>query len=59
MNDQDERRAAEREGDRRRGDRRRSQLSVFIERRMGERRRVQRRLVDVFRNFLGLPPLEK
>jgi hypothetical protein len=58
VNQEDERRASEREGDRRRTDRRRSQISIFVERRMGDRRRVQRRLVDVFRNFLGLPPLE-
>jgi hypothetical protein len=55
--DDSERRANERE-DRRRSDRRRSQISVVIERRMGDRRRVQRRLVDVFRSFLGLPPLD-
>ena len=59
MTDQDDRRASEREGDRRRGERRRSQLSIFVERRLGDRRRIQRRLVDVFRKFLGLPPLEK
>lgn len=52
-----ERRASERE-DRRREERRQSQIGVFIERRLGERRRVQRRLVDVFRSFLGLPPLD-
>ena len=56
MTEQD-RRASERE-DRRRSDRRRSQISVFIERRLGDRRRVQRRLIDVFRSFLGLPPLD-
>jgi hypothetical protein len=57
LNDDSERRSEERE-DRRRSDRRRSQISIFIERRLGDRRRVQRRLVDVFRSFLGLPPLD-
>ena len=52
-----QRRASERE-ERRRKDRRQSQISIFIERRLGDRRRVQRRLVDVFRSFLGLPPLD-
>jgi hypothetical protein len=59
VTDDNDRRASEREGDRRRGERRRSQLGVFVERRLGDRRRIQRRLVDVFRNFLGLPPNEK
>ena len=54
---EEDRRASERE-DRRRSDRRRSQISIFIERRLGDRRRVQRRLIDVFRSFLGLPPLD-
>ena len=44
--------------DRRRKDRRQSQIAVFVERRLGDRRRVPRRLVDVFRGFLGLPPLD-
>jgi len=52
-----DRRASERE-ERRREDRRQSQISVFIERRLGDRRRVHRRLIDVFRSFLGLPPLD-
>jgi hypothetical protein len=52
-----DRRAADRD-DRRQGERRRSQLSIFIERRLRDRRRLPRRLVDVFRRFLGLPPLE-
>jgi hypothetical protein len=56
--DDADRRAAERE-DRRRGDRRRSQLAVFIERRFAERRRVPRRLIDAFRSFLGLAPLDE
>ena len=56
MNETD-RRASERE-ERRREDRRQSQISVFIERRLGDRRRVHRRLIDVFRSFLGLPPLD-
>jgi hypothetical protein len=55
-NDSD-RRASERE-DRRRGERRRSQISIFIERRFGDRRRIPRRLLDVFRSFLGLPPAD-
>jgi hypothetical protein len=55
--DDSERRSSERD-ERRRSDRRRSQISIFIERRLGDRRRVQRRLVDVFRSFLGLPPLD-
>jgi hypothetical protein len=56
LNDDDsDRRATERE-DRRRGERRRSQISIFIERRFGDRRRIPRRLIDVFRSFLGLPP---
>ncbi|HTD37819.1 MAG TPA: hypothetical protein VK669_09915 [Candidatus Limnocylindrales bacterium] len=54
---ENDRRASERE-ERRRKDRRQSQISIFIERRLGDRRRVQRRLVDVFRSFLGLPPLD-
>jgi len=52
-----ERRANETE-DRRRGERRQSQSAVVAERRVGERRRIPRRLVDVFRSFLGLPPLD-
>jgi capsule polysaccharide export protein KpsE/RkpR len=52
-----ERRASER-AERRRTDRRQSQISIFIERRFGERRRVPRRLIDVFRSFLGLAPLD-
>lgn len=52
-----DRRASERE-ERRRTERRRSQLTIFIERRLGDRRRIPRRLVDVFRSFLGLAPLD-
>jgi hypothetical protein len=55
LNDDSDRRSSERE-DRRRGERRRSQISIFIERRFGDRRRIPRRLIDVFRSFLGLPP---
>jgi hypothetical protein len=55
VNEDSERRASERE-DRRRGERRQSQISIFIERRFGDRRRIPRRLIDVFRSFLGLPP---
>ncbi|HEY0615783.1 MAG TPA: hypothetical protein VGC96_14125 [Candidatus Elarobacter sp.] len=58
MQDEAERRTAERD-DRRRGDRRGSQISIFVERRFGDRRRVPRRLIDVFRAFLGLPPLDR
>ena len=58
MDDDADRRAPD-DGDRRRGDRRRSQLAIFAERRFGERRRVPRRLIDAFRSFLGLPPLEE
>jgi hypothetical protein len=48
-------------GDRRRGDRRSAAsdvdpANVAVERRVRERRRIARRLVDVFRSFLGLPP---
>jgi hypothetical protein len=57
VNDDKDRRAEARE-DRRRGERRRSQISIFIERRLGDRRMLPRRLVDVFRSFLGLPPLD-
>ncbi|HTD35682.1 MAG TPA: hypothetical protein VK665_18680 [Candidatus Elarobacter sp.] len=53
-----ERRESERE-DRRRAERRRSQIGIFIERRLGERRRLPRRLIDVFRAFLGLAPLDE
>ena len=45
--------------DRRRTERRRSQIGIFIERRLGDRRRVPRRLIDVFRAFLGLAPLDE
>ena len=58
MNDETDRRSAEREERRRGADRRRSQLAIFIERRLGDRRVLPRRLVDVFRSFLGLPPLD-
>ena len=57
VNDDTDRRSTERE-DRRRGERRRSEISIFIERRFGDRRRIPRRLVDVFRSFLGLAPLD-
>jgi hypothetical protein len=57
VNDDTDRRAAERE-ERRRRERRRSQLSIFVERRLGDRRRLPRRLIDVFRKFLGLAPLD-
>jgi hypothetical protein len=50
-----ERRANETE-DRRRAERRQSQSAVSAERRVGERRRIPRRLVDAFRSFLGLAP---
>ena len=53
-----DRRSAERD-DRRRGERRRSQIGGFVERRVGERRRLPRRLVDAFRSFLGLRPLDE
>ena len=56
--DDADRREPERD-DRRRGDRRRSQIAVFIERRFGDRRRVPRRLIDAFRSFLGLAPLDE
>jgi hypothetical protein len=52
-----ERREDERH-DRRRAERRRSRLAIFIERRLRDRRLLPRRLVDVFRSFLGLPPSE-
>jgi hypothetical protein len=45
--------------DRRRTERRRSQIGIFVERRLGDRRRVPRRLIDVFRAFLGLAPLDE
>jgi hypothetical protein len=57
VDDDTDRRSSERE-ERRRGDRRRSQIAIFIERRFGDRRVLPRRLVDVFRSFLGLPPLD-
>jgi hypothetical protein len=59
VNDDPKRRSDETEDDRRRGDRRRSQLSIFIERRLGDRRRIPRRLIDSFRAFLGLPPFDR
>jgi hypothetical protein len=57
VNDETDRRASERD-ERRRGERRQSQIAIFIERRLGDRRVLPRRLVDVFRSFLGLPPLD-
>ncbi len=53
-----ERRESERD-DRRRTERRRTQTGVDVERRLGERRRLPRRLIDVFRAFLGLTPLDE
>jgi hypothetical protein len=43
--------------DRRRGERRGGQLAIFINRRLGDRRRVARAFLDRLRSFLGLPPL--
>jgi hypothetical protein len=43
--------------ERRRRERRGAQLAIFINRRLGERRRVARALLDRLRSFLGLPPL--
>jgi hypothetical protein len=58
VQDEPDRRAAERE-DRRRSERRQSQTTASVERRLGERRRVPRRLIDAFRSFLGLAPLDE
>jgi hypothetical protein len=44
-------------GERRRGQRRGAQLAIFADRRLGERRRAARALLDRLRTFLGLPPL--
>ncbi len=43
-------------GDRRLSQRRSAQGTPEVERRAGERRRIARRLIDVFRAFLHLPP---
>jgi hypothetical protein len=43
--------------DRRRRERRGSQLAIFVNRRLGERRRAARAFLDRLRAFLGLPPL--
>ncbi|HEV2641103.1 MAG TPA: hypothetical protein VGT98_00275 [Candidatus Elarobacter sp.] len=42
--------------ERRRGERRSAQLAIFIERRLGDRRRAARQFLDRLRSFLGLPP---
>jgi hypothetical protein len=49
-----ERRANE-ASDRRRAERRRTAETVDTDRRAQDRRRLPRRLIDVFRSFLGLP----
>ena len=43
--------------ERRRRERRGAQLAIFINRRLGQRRRVPRALLDRLRAFLGLAPL--
>ena len=43
--------------ERRRRERRGGQLAIFIERRLGDRRRAARQFLDRLRSFLGLPPL--
>jgi hypothetical protein len=43
--------------ERRRRERRGAQLAIFINRRLGERRRAARDFLDRLRWFLGLPPL--
>jgi hypothetical protein len=45
------------EPERRRRERRGGQLAIFADRRLGERRRTMRGLLDRLRSFLGLPPL--
>jgi flagellar biogenesis protein FliO len=45
--------------ERRRRARRERQISIFDERRLGERRRVALDLLDRVRVFLGLPPLQR
>lgn len=39
--------------------RRQRQLSIFADRRLGERRRLALDLLDRVRLFLGLPPLQR
>jgi hypothetical protein len=43
--------------ERRRRERRGGQLAIFIDRRLGDRRRAARQFLDRLRSFLGLPPL--
>jgi len=43
--------------ERRRRERRGGQLAIFVERRLGDRRRAVRQLLDRLRTFLGLAPL--
>ncbi|MDQ6942749.1 MAG: hypothetical protein M3169_09590 [Candidatus Eremiobacteraeota bacterium] len=43
--------------ERRRRERRSTQLAIFVNRRLGDRRRMARAFLDKLRSFLGLPPL--
>jgi hypothetical protein len=56
--DPDER-AAEPAAERRRRIRRQRQVSIFAERRLGDRRRLALDALDRVRAFLGLPPLQR
>jgi hypothetical protein len=52
-------RGTEPAAERRHVNRRQRQLSIFAERRLGDRRRMALDALDRVRAFLGLPPLQR